>query len=437
MFGISCPTASLCVAVGGANTVASSDNPTGTAASWSVVYPGGESNQPNQNQVRGVSCPSPQLCVAVTFEGMIYSSTNPTGGAGAWRIADLDPSGPNTHLYGISCPSPSFCVASADKGKIVTSTDPTAGAAAWSVTQLEGPLELRGISCPSPSLCVAVGDNGDTIRPEPGDQGEIVSSTNPLGGTWQRVEMPGGQGNLYGVSCPSPALCVTGSLFGNLVTSTNPTGPASAWTTTDGGGSVQITDADCPSMSRCVAVDNNGDVLTSTNPTGGPGEWTFTNVIPFPQGGPSSTPNGMFGVSCPSPSFCAAIVNEGRIFTSEDPFAETPPQVKAGGKKKNKKRPKRPKAAIAARPFPVIPFEGRKFNARFRFYALDHVQIRGFVCKIDRRPFRRCHSPKSYRMGFGKHTVRVRAIGWTGAKGPPAVAWVRVCHPTPLPYCQE
>ena len=146
LFGISCPSTSLCVAVGGGNTIASSPNPAGPAGDWSVVNPGGVA-PPNQSGIRGVSCPSPQLCVAVSFEGLVLTSTNPTGGVGAWSVADLSPSGPNVRLYGVSCPSPTFCAASAGGAKVVTSTNPTGGAGSWTVTQLAGPLELRGISC--------------------------------------------------------------------------------------------------------------------------------------------------------------------------------------------------------------------------------------------------------------------------------------------------
>jgi hypothetical protein len=440
MFGASCPTVSLCVMVGGQNTVATSTNPTGPSADWNTAYIGEGARPTGSNeifpgrQIRAVACPSSSLCIAVSFEGLIYTSTNPTGGVSAWSVTDLSGTGPSTHLYGISCPSPSFCAVSAGKGKIVTSTNPTGGVSAWSVTQLEQPFELRGISCASPSLCVAVGDDGGA-RPESIADGEIVSSTNPLGGAWQQVQMPGAQGSLYGVSCPAPNLCVTGNLLGNLVLSTNPTGAASAWTTTDGGGSVQITAADCLSVSHCVVVDNNGDVLTSTNPTGGPGDWTFKNVVPYP-GVDETAANAMFGVSCPSISLCAVAGNDGQIFTSEDPFAESPvPVEKTGGKKKNKKRPRRPRTTIAARPPLGVEIHSGKVWVRFHFFARNHVQFRGFACKIDGRSVKRCHSPKGYRVGLGRHVFRVRAIDWTGLKGPPAVARFRVCHPTTLPNC--
>jgi hypothetical protein len=435
LFDISCPSTSLCVAVGGGNTLASSTNPTGPASGWSVAYPGGE-GPPNQSGIKGVSCPSPTFCVAVSFEGVVLTSTDPSGGLGAWSMTDLNPSGPRTHLYGISCPSPTFCAASAGDAKILTSTNPTGGAGAWAVTQLSGPLELRGISCVSPSFCVAVGDDGENIRPGPTDQGEILASTNPLGGAWQQVQVPGSPGNLYGVSCPSTALCVTGNALGNLFVSTSPTGPAAAWPATPGGGSVQLTAAECPSVTRCIAVDNNADVLTSTNPSGGPAAWTFTNLIPYTQIVGTMISNAMWGASCPTASFCAISAGDGQVFTSEDPFAISPTPGKSGAKKHKKRRrkgPKRPRTTLAQRPFPAIELNGRKLTVRFGFFATKHASVRGFQCKIDKRPQRRCHSPKRYRVGAGRHRFRVRAIGWSGLKGPPEFVSFRVCRPPSPP----
>jgi hypothetical protein len=443
LFSVSCPSTSLCVATGGGNTLASTADPAGPGSGWSVLYPGG-TTYPNQSAIKGVSCPSPQLCVAVSLQGRILTSTNPTGGLGAWSITDLDPSGPRTHLYGISCPSPTLCVAVAGGAKILTSTNPTGGAAAWSETQLPGPLELRGISCYSPSFCVAVGDNGDSNRTEPTDLGQVLSSTDPLGGVWQQVQTQGVPGNLFGVACPSPALCVSGNALGKLLVSTDPTGPASAWPLTDGGGTVQITDVDCPSVSRCVAADNNADVLTSTEPTGGPGNWTFENLMPYSETEGTFVSNAMWGVSCPTISFCVIAAGDGQVFTSEDPFASPPTPGKRKPSGKRQSGPKRPRVRIAGRLSTIGPYEfsGRRFVARFRFYV-KHGGANGYVCKIDQRPMRRCHSPVAFRVGHGRHHFRVRAIGWSGLRGPAAKAYLRVCRPpatppsTPLPACRK
>jgi hypothetical protein len=436
LFGVSCPSAQLCVAVGRNNTVATSTDPTGDASSWSPTFVGAGSFNTgpgggffNGYQIRGVSCPTSDLCVAVSFEGLVYTSTNPTAGASAWTTTDLTPAGPNIHLHGVSCATTTFCAAAASDGKIVTSTNPTGGASTWSTTQLEGPLELRGIDCVSTAFCVAVGDNGTEITPKPTDVGEILSSTNPLGGSWQRAERADGQGSLFGVSCPSPTLCATGNLYGNLLVATNPTGPAEAWRSAPAGGAVQITDIDCPTATECVAVNNNADVMTSENPLAG--SWSFTNLRPYAGVDETLLQNGTFGVSCPTASFCAVVGAGGTIYTSENAFAATPAgPVKRGGQKASKRRhrPKRPRVTIARAPNGA-EIEGRKVRLRTFFFAPKHVQVRGFSCKIDGRPTRRCRSPKVFTVGLGKHVFRVWAIGWTGLKGKLAYAKFEVCHP--------
>jgi hypothetical protein len=430
MFGISCPSISLCVAVGGNNTIASTTDPAGGLADWKVVYAGSGAlpTKPNSifpgRQIRGISCPSARLCVAATLEGNIYTATDPTGNTDAWSVADIDGEGPNTHFYGVSCASPTLCVAVADNGRIFTSEDPTGGPATWSAIQLAESLQLRGISCASRNLCVAVGDFG-----------EIVVSSNPTEGAseWRQVISAVGESHLFGVSCVVPLLCVTGNAGGNLITSINPTAVSPHWEMTPGGASVQITAASCVSSNLCAATDSNGDVLSSRNPVGGPGAWSLTNILPYP-GVDETAPNHLFGISCPSPSLCVVAGNRGQIFTSEDPFAQSPIPIMQGDKKK-RPRPKRPRTMIAQRPPPGVVLHHRTAKVQFRFFARNHAQVRGFVCQLDRRPLKRCRSPKRYRVGLGRHVLRVRAIGWTGLKGPPARARFEVCEAQSLPFC--
>jgi hypothetical protein len=98
------------------------------------------------------------------------------------------------------------------------------------------PDPITAISCPSVSLCVAV-DSGQNV----------VTSTDPAGGsgTWTVTHVDTAVGpecgkygpgqdctlGMDGVSCPSVFLCVAVDAVGNAVTSTNPTGGASAWRT--------------------------------------------------------------------------------------------------------------------------------------------------------------------------------------------------------------
>lgn len=50
-----------------------------------------------------------------------------------------------------------------------------------------------------------------------------------------------------------------------------------------------------------------------------------------------------------------------------------------------------------------------------------------FECKLDRRPYAACASPKTLRLKVGKHVFRVRGIDAAGnADGTPAKASIRI-----------
>jgi hypothetical protein len=142
-----------------------------------------------------------------------------------------------------------------------------------------------------------------------------VTSTDPTGGAsnWSTADADG-TNSLVAISCPSSTLCVAVDESGDVLTSTNPAGGASAWTPaevdTSGG---QFWNVTCPSSSECVGVDDAGNIATSTNPTGGASAWTVTNV---------DGEDNVFGVSCPSTAFCVAGDDEGRILTSADPSGD-------------------------------------------------------------------------------------------------------------------
>lgn len=431
--GVSCPTDSLCVVVGGQDTLAFSEAPTGGPANWHVVNPPypvgpgktcieGEPHCPEPGgRLKAVSCASQSLCVVVSYEGFVYVSTEPTGGADAWSPTVVNEAHADsvTHLTGVSCPSPSFCVAVSGgykaSGKVLTSTDPIAGS--WQAVELGSSLDLRGVSCGSPSLCVAVAR-----------EGRIFVSTNPAGGAsaWQEAGTPGGPGDLEGVDCVSTLLCAAGNMTGNILTSTAPVGGAGTWREANTRGSVQITGVSCPTALRCVAVDNNGDVLTSIDPTGGAGSWTFENLVPFrPTENEGQPPrNALFDVSCASTSLCALVGSDSRIFTATDPFSGP-----ADAPGRHRHVPLRPRTILL---FAEHFWKGsntrhRHIRARFRFYS--PTRTRGFECKRNRGRYRPCRSPLRYWVRHGRHVLRVRAIGPTGLRGPAAIKRFRVLAP--------
>jgi len=175
--------------------------------------------------------------------------------------------------------------------------------------QLYGQL-LSGVSCPSTSLCVAV----DRV-------GNVITSSNPTGGasTWTTTNVDGTDRNvswLEGVSCPTDNLCVAVDGGSNVLTSTDPTGGAAAWKVThvDEGGinlglPVTMTAVSCSRTDLCVAVDSRGNIVTSINPAGGAAQWSITKLDPY----------SMSAVSCVTSGLCVVVDNSGRIFTSTNP----------------------------------------------------------------------------------------------------------------------
>ncbi|MGA8746198.1 MAG: hypothetical protein WB507_10075 [Solirubrobacterales bacterium] len=409
IFGISCPSASLCVAVGSNSTVATSTNPIGGASAWNAVHPEGYvEGGPGPGKtlvlgkaIRGVSCPSVNLCVAVVSNPRhVLTSTEPTGGASAWHITELPPQA--LQMEGISCPSAHLCVAVTSKGNVVTSTDPTGGASDWTTAEVGEGSGLRGVACPNESLCVAVGPPG-----------KVFVSTDPAGGTaaWSMVSVAAGLENLYGVSCSTSSLCVAAG-FGGIISSTNPAANPSSWHATTVGLSVQDTGVFCNSSAGCAVTDNNGDVITAINPSGGSGAWTLTNAI-------SALPNFLSAISCPSASLCAGVGSSDQIITSSEPFsaegrAVRPPEGHPSGR-----HSKPPKVRIIGHPpRRVTRMGGAKVHFRFRAIG----KANGFLCALDRARFSRCRSPKSYEAVPGRHVFRVKAVGPGGVSRVPAVA---------------
>lgn len=161
----------------------------------------------------------------------------------------------------------------------------------------------KGVSCPSIGLCVAV----DAV-------GNVVTSTDPKGAAsaWTVANVDGTR-TLRGVSCPSIDLCVAIDERGNVVTSTDPAGGASAWAVSNIDGINSFEGVACPSAGLCVAVDDQGNIATSTDPAGGAIAWTVIHVdsdeFGFSRG----------GVSCPSVSSCIALDRQGDVVSSTSP----------------------------------------------------------------------------------------------------------------------
>jgi hypothetical protein len=94
------------------------------------------------------------------------------------------PLGGGAPINAVSCPTTSFCAMADQHGNVLTSHDPIGGWSAWTITRAD------------------------------------AASTQTLGGGWD--------GALTLISCPSEALCAAADSLGNVLSSTDPAGPAAS-----------------------------------------------------------------------------------------------------------------------------------------------------------------------------------------------------------------
>lgn len=266
----------------------------------------------------------------------------------------------------------------------------------WAVTNVDSSNDLTSVSCPSASLCVA-GETG----------GNVVTSTNPTGGAgaWTVADASESGATIKGVSCPSASLCVAVDSGGNVVTSTNPTGGAGAWSVAHVGGpgtgiSAGLISVSCPSASLCVAVDYDDGVVTATNPTGGAGAWSVTHVEKA----------GIFNaVSCASTSLCVIVDLIGDVVVGTP---AVPPVVDPGsGSGSTTIAP--PVVKITSGP----AAETTNQRATFTFRG---VAGGAYECSIDAGAWAPCTSGETYGPLLpGDHLFRVRET-LAGLTGPTA-----------------
>jgi IPT/TIG domain len=293
--GISCTSASSCVAVG--NVI---EQWNGSA--WSST-PGPTAG------LKGVSCATASFCVAV---GNVIEQWN----GSAWSVV---PS-PTGSLSAVSCTSSTFCVAVGNaypNGLIEQWNGST-----WSVGPSAAGV-LDGVTCTSSSFCVAVGGN-------------VIEQWN--GSTWSAG--PSTTGTLDGVSCLSTTSCVAvgfiqtqyltgttlvekwnGSTW-SVVPSPSPNYP-NYFDNLD-----ELNGVSCTSASACTAV---GIYSATAAPARGPytsgnliEQWDGTSWTAAPT---ASTDVSLNGVACPTSSDCIAV---GSIIETTAAGATAPPPVVTG-----------------------------------------------------------------------------------------------------------
>ena len=224
--GVSCASASFCVAVGKALLPDPEELlPAGVSrhliARWDGSEWGVETLTPpgaTHGQLNSVSCASSENCIAVgssvTAAGWHLVSWRWDGEG--WSIIQDENPGPFVGLASASCPAPDTCLALGRLGSIEWETEWWDGED-WTAEQLPplvgaGEFEMRSVDCPSADSCSAVGYWA-------GSESSFAPVAFAWDGTgWHRqgtMQPAGGSGGPLGhvelvdVSCISPSRCWT------------------------------------------------------------------------------------------------------------------------------------------------------------------------------------------------------------------------------------
>ena len=255
------------------------------------------------------------LCVAGDVRGDVFVSEHPAQAASQWHRQFIDP---KLAITGISCPSTQLCVAVDAHGQVMHTTDPLGGAKSWShatrvdkATQTGGGYAgFAGISCPTTTLCVAV-DNAAN--------GQVAYTTDPTGpaSAWTLTTVGSGV-TLDAVSCASATFCMIGGTDGYY--STAPTGGASGWkaTTSLSPSYSVIASLSCNSLKLCVGVGYGNSGVGLSTGSSAPTTTTWTNAL-IGSDPPAQNAQVVDSVACPERNFCVAVDGASNVYTSSTP----------------------------------------------------------------------------------------------------------------------
>lgn len=308
--GISCPTDSVCYAVGGAsniNLVGTSSNTgfiintTNAGLSWTLL------DTTSAGQPIDIGCISSSTCVAVGYEGSggasAVASYNTTNSGTSWTTLDMAVSGASVaNFFGISCVvSTTTCFA---VGNVTISTHPyllvdssvlSGTWGAWSVDYQTShyAVGLFGISCVSNSFCEISGLDETSLG-----AGIWGCSTSPCttSGNWAEQSLSGlTPGYLpYALSCTSTTSCVaitnncSSPLSCTIAVNSNITNVlfynGTSWSAISTPSSTQdIGMVTCISSTNCLLLGANGTIWGTSNLSAGGNSviWTLQTYIPI------------------------------------------------------------------------------------------------------------------------------------------------------------
>ena len=101
---------------------------------------------------------------------------------------------------------------------------------------------------------------------------DVITSTRPTGGAsaWKITRVGNDNDALSAIWCPSTSFCVAANENGGNLAATQPMAGAGAWTARSRYGAAALSAFACPSQSVCDAVGSTGVLLTGTRPKDSP-----------------------------------------------------------------------------------------------------------------------------------------------------------------------
>ena len=271
-----------------------------SASRWSIIHSPNPSG--GEAELDGVSCVSATDCIAVGGDLRNGSTVVEHWSGKKWSIIH-SPRGVGSG--GVSCVSASDCTAVGPPSQW--------NGTVWSITPSPTPSDgsLAGVSCVSAVDCIAVGRIGnDAGGSTGGDDAAGHTLVEQWNGTkWSIVHAPNPSvgGALMGVSCVTAVDCTAvGNSFGvsdghtynksALVEHWNGT----KWSITLSKGGIALDGVSCVSATDCTAVGRGGSGTLVEHWNGK--KWSIIHSLT-----PSSGGGGLDGVSCVSATDCTAV----------------------------------------------------------------------------------------------------------------------------------
>jgi hypothetical protein len=293
---ISCASPSFCKAVG---TYKLDGAKAGFTETWNGAR--WKASTMPESSLSSISCPTTTMCMAVGSNPSAEEWTN-----GSWRTLSVTPPSGTTSatLFDVSCSRPTSCMAVGDNLLRQTFIEHWDGTS-WSLQfQLdEDNAGLNSVSCPSAKSCFAVG-GGNSVSGAPGT---IAMHWN--GTSWSSAPKAsfGVNASLAAISCPSTTFCLAVGASDILELFNNPGvieelrhGTWHESTVPSGNGNVLLSDVTCASARFCAWIERQG------------GTTPYSAIVFSGRGRPAATgrtPNAadVTGLVCPTKNDCIAV----------------------------------------------------------------------------------------------------------------------------------